>query len=74
MALRHSTTIPQPAVLTAKEGKDFFDREVTRLTGMSGEEFLQRFDDGRIPSFDETAADRDLTYLIMLIPFGRPDR
>jgi len=54
--------------LTEEEGRKFFD-EVTRAElGMSGEEFLRRYDAGDFRGTD----DPRVVGVIMLIPFARP--
>ena len=48
MALQHDETAPETGVrkLTREEGIAFFDEMARRYTGMSGEEFLRRWDAG----------------------------
>ena len=48
-----------------------FDQEARRVVGVSGEEFLKRWDAGEFHDFEDTPEGRDLAYLILLIPFGR---
>lgn len=55
------------AELTREEGEEFFDRRARRLLGISGEEFLRRWDDG---SFEDSD-DPNVTALAILIPFAR---
>ena len=62
----------RPTTLSLEEGHELFDYVAREIAGMSGLEFLARYDAGEIPEpGDETRADHDLQYLIMLIPFGR---
>jgi len=65
---------PDVIELTPEEGRAYFDREARRLVGMSGEEFLRRWDAGEFqPVPDETEEDRRLGSLVMALPFaGRP--
>lgn len=58
-------------IATPEEGVAFFDREARRVTGLSGEEFLRRFDAGEVVADDNTRAGREIGYLILLIPFAR---
>jgi hypothetical protein len=52
--------------LTRAEGRAMFDREARRITGMSGEEFLEKYDRGEIAEIDP-----DVMGLLMLLPFVR---
>ena len=65
------TTQQEPFVLPVEQGRAFFDLEARRVTGMSGEAFLQRYDAGEIIADDNTPEGREIGYLILLIPFGR---
>lgn len=60
-----------PSILPPEKGKAFFDKEARRITGLSGDEFLRRYDAGDIVEDDESSGGREVMYLIMLIPFGR---
>ena len=61
---------PDVIELTPEEGMAFFDREARQLMGMSGEEFLRRWDAGEFqPVPDETPEDRKLVSLVMALPF-----
>jgi len=61
-------TMSNDGVLTEAEGRQFFDRAVREELGISGDEFLRRYDAGHYNGDD---ADPDLIGLIMLIPFAR---
>lgn len=61
-----------PTTLSRDEGHKLFDYVARDIVGISGPEFLALYDAGEIAEpGDETRADHDLRYLIMLIPFGR---
>jgi hypothetical protein len=64
-------TQQEPYVHPVAQGRAFFDREARRVTGLSGEEFLRRYDAGEIAADDDTPEGREIGYLILLIPFGR---
>ncbi|MFT4038604.1 MAG: hypothetical protein QM692_10525 [Thermomicrobiales bacterium] len=70
---RQEDTDRLPSILPAAEGRRLFDFEARRVTGLSGEEFLRRYDAGEIVEDDDSPAGRDVLGLIMLIPFGRQD-
>lgn len=61
----------EPSILPPEQGRAFFDREAQRVTGLSGEEFIRRYDAGDITADDTTPEGREVGYLILLIPFGR---
>lgn len=52
--------------LTREEGRALFGRRARELLGISGDEFLRRYDAGQL---DECA--EEVTELRMLIPFAR---
>jgi hypothetical protein len=60
-----------PSILPAAEGRRLFDFEARRVTGLSGDEFLRRYDAGEIVEDDETPEGREVMGLIMLSSFGR---
>lgn len=69
-AERHDMS--RPTTLTSEEGHELFDYAARETAGMSGPEFLARYDAGEIDEpGDETSEDWALRRLIMLIPFGR---
>ena len=53
------------------ESHALFDREAQRLVGMSGEEFLRRFDAGEFAAEMDGPRHDVLARMVMLIPFGR---
>jgi hypothetical protein len=61
----------EPTTLTPAQGRELFNHVAQRITGLSGLEFLARYDAGEIQPDDETPEGRDLMYLILLIPFAR---
>ena len=65
------TTLDPPAVLDPELGIAMFDQEARRIVGISGDEFLARWDAGAFHDMEDTPEGRKLSYLILLIPFGR---
>lgn len=61
-------------VLTEDQAFDRFDREARKVLGISGEEFLRRWDNGEIPPVPDTPEGRPLGHLVMMIPFGRREK
>ncbi|MGH2532145.1 MAG: hypothetical protein ACRDJW_07525 [Thermomicrobiales bacterium] len=63
--------IPGVQWLSDEEAHALFDAKARRVMGISGDEFLRRYDAGE---FDDIPDDREhLDYwdLVMLVPFGR---
>ena len=54
-----------------EEARAVFDAEARRLVGMSGEEFLGRYDAGEFNDIHADGENLDFTSLEMLISFGR---
>lgn len=64
----------RPARLSHEEGHELFDYAAREIAGMSGPEFLARYDAGKSNDLsEETPEGFNLQHLIMLIPFGRQD-
>ena len=53
--------------LTREQGKELFDRRAWKLLGISGEDFLRRWDSGDFMNSD----DPKVSTLAVLIPFTR---
>ncbi|MBA3415580.1 MAG: hypothetical protein H0U10_10190 [Chloroflexia bacterium] len=64
--------LPEVDDPTWEEGRAMFDAEVQRLLGISGQEFLDRFDAGAYRGTEEDQVGQRINELIMLIPFARP--
>jgi len=62
---------PGVDAMTREEGVALFDRKARQLIGMSGAEFLQRWDAGELRPVPDTADGRKIGRLVMLIPFAR---
>ncbi len=60
-----------PSVLPAAQATAMFDRQARRLLGLSGTEFLKRWDAGLYRDVEDTPEGRKVGYLALLIPFGR---
>ncbi len=57
--------------VTPEEGRALFDREAKRLFGISGEEFLRRWDGGEYGPIPDTPEGRKLGRMYTLISFVR---
>lgn len=72
MALPRGQLEDQPRALSEEEGKVFFNEQAHRMLGISGEEFLRRYDQGEYDEVPDTREGWPAMRLIMLIPFARP--
>jgi hypothetical protein len=57
--------------LTEGEGHKVFDERAQELMGMSGDEFLRRWDAGEYDQIADDPDHPDVMRLAALIPFGR---
>ena len=57
--------------LTPEEGRELFDREAQRLFGISGDEFLGRWDSGEYGPIPDTPEGRKLGRMYTLMGFVR---
>jgi hypothetical protein len=64
-------TIPGVDLVTPEEGRALFDRRARKLLGISGEEFLRRWDAGDYQPIPDTAEGRKVGELVMMMPFAR---
>jgi hypothetical protein len=60
--------VPEVHELTAEEGQALFDRTARKLLGISGSEFLTRWDRG---DYEREREEMAVTKVAMLIPFAR---
>lgn len=60
-------------VLSLEEGQAMFDIQAREITGMSGDEFIAKWDAGEYfdRDLDADQAGRTITFLASLIPFAR---
>ena len=74
MALQrpHAEEPPEVYEPTYEEGMAMLDRRARRTLGISGEEFLRRFDAGEYQGIEEDEVGRAVVRLIFEIPFARP--
>lgn len=63
--------IPGVDVVTREEGLAIFDRDARQALGISGEEFLRRWDAGAYQPVPDTVEGRAIGQLAVLIPFVR---
>jgi len=56
---------------TPDELQELFDSEARRIMGMSGEEFIKRWDAGEFNDIFDQPGHLQMTHLVMLIPVVR---
>ncbi len=58
-------------IATAREGKELFDHQAKKTLGISGDEFLKRWDAGEYRGLNDAPEGRKVRRLVMLLPFAR---
>jgi hypothetical protein len=71
MALAPQRVNDDVRFLTDDESRAHFDRQAQRLLGITGEEFLRRYDAGEYATPQDGRQQRAVMKLAMLAPFGR---
>jgi len=70
MATTKKNTEPTYRILTDEEGRSLFDETAQRLLGISGEEFLRRYDSGYYD--DKPELHEEVIELHLMEPLFRP--
>jgi hypothetical protein len=73
MANTISKTNSESLTLSPEAAQAFFEKQARELLGISGEDFLRRFDAGEYANIPDDAGDADIVYLATLRYFGRRD-
>ena len=73
MAVTAPESPPKIQWLTPEEGREIFDAEARRVKGMSGEEFIRRWDAGEYDEIADTSGNLHIIGLAFLIPLARED-
>jgi hypothetical protein len=77
MALRHpieSDELDSPegvTYLTGEAALAYFEREIQRLMGMSGAEFIERYESGEYETLEDIPENWHVLEASFLIPFGK---
>lgn len=59
-----------PSVLPESDARALFDGESRRITGFTGDEFIDRWRNGEFNHIEDSPEGREIMYLLMLLPFG----
>ena len=76
MALRRpieSNESGEDLIMPKEEALAYFEREIQRLMGMSGAEFIRRYEAGEYEDLEDIPETRHVLKAAFLIPFGRPN-
>lgn len=73
MATTKREPIEGVQIVSAAEAREVFDYQARRLMGMSGEEFLRRWDEGEFRELFDKRGHENLTHLVMMMGFGRAE-
>jgi hypothetical protein len=65
-------SIPGVDVLSPEEGRVFFDEQARKELGISGEEFLKRWDAGLYRPIPDDPEGWKIGRMVMMLPFVRP--
>jgi len=65
------STQPQNTVLTPEESREWFDRKPRARLGISGPEFIRRWDAGEFLPLTDTKETWDIEFVAALLPLGR---
>jgi hypothetical protein len=60
-------------IISAAEAREIFDYQARKLMGMSGEEFLRRWDAGEFHDLFDKPGHENLTRLVMKMTLGRQE-
>lgn len=63
--------IPGVHIVTREEGIALFDQQARKTLGLSGDEFLRRWDAGEFQPIPDTPEGWKIGRLVMTIPFAR---
>jgi hypothetical protein len=72
-AEEESVVDPEVIIVSPEEGKAIFDEAAWSIMGMSGDEFIRRWESGEYDEIVDTAGYRHIWDLVFLIPFARQE-
>jgi hypothetical protein len=65
--------VPPIVYVSAEEGRQMFDEAARELVGMSGEEFIRRWEAGEFESIPDDLEHRNYIELALMIPLARQE-
>ena len=74
-SVQHDASVEDPEVVYVRpeEGRRMFDELARKWTGLSGEEFIRRWEAGKYADLVESEDNRHIVELVLMIPFARQD-
>ena len=66
-----SIDLPEDMYVSPEEGRRMFDAAARALVGISGDEFIRRFDAGEFAEISDDEKHRNIIELGLMIRFGR---
>lgn len=63
--------VPEVVWVSPEEGRRMFDEAAREWAGMSGEEFIRRYEAGEYADMVESEDNRYVVDLVLMIPFAR---
>jgi hypothetical protein len=70
---RDSVAEPEVVYVSPEEGRRMFDEVARQWTGLSGEEFIRRWEAGEYADMVESEDNRHVVELVLMIPFARQE-
>ncbi len=64
---------PEVVFVSPEDGRRMFDEVAREWAGMSGEEFIRRYEAGEYADMVESEDNRYVVDLVLLIPFARQE-
>lgn len=71
MAIQRPEPTTDARILSPEEGRAFFDETSRELLGISGEEFLRRWDAGEYEDLEDIPENWNILHMMLLMPTGR---
>ncbi|MGH2534959.1 MAG: hypothetical protein ACRDJW_22085 [Thermomicrobiales bacterium] len=69
--VEHDSLVPEIIYVSPEEGRQMFDDAAREWVGMSGEEFIRRWETGEFETIPDDLAHRRYVDLVLMIPFAR---
>jgi hypothetical protein len=70
---QESDVDPEVIIVSPEAGRAMFDEAALTIMGMSGDEFIERWEAGEFDEIADKAGHRHIMHLALLIPFARQE-